>query len=257
MMNKAMPGLPKNKIPSRLDPDPSRAKAKPDSSGIETAKMPPPVPASIPPILSSPSVPVPEVNPPLHVSAAPGAFLELGAGYKIRLKKGSGYYLCVSLLARMGHFEECCKLLADKAATARAILGKMMVSRDIIEKQMREDPSWSSHSQKRMSQLVRRAAAGDEKAKGTLHSNDRVVSGKWHGNIREIIGVCCGSYSPKAGNRNKNKFIEAGIVVRSYPEKSRRGNEQVFLMMFPEKHRQRVKSMIKEVYGVDEDAKDK
>jgi len=238
---------PQRPLPQALEPRPKAEVQKPQ----ETAKV-----ASGPPDLSR--LPTQPVQP---TAAAPKPSLfELGAGYRIKVKPGSGYQAFYDVMAQKGHFGECAAILAapgfdpSQQAAAGNLMTKLLVSREVVEQEMLRHPVWVEHCQKKTKQLKERAKKGIHAAKKIVGESDRFVGGLWKGKVAEIISVCCGSYT--ARNRNSNKYREAGIVVRPYPIEGARASQGQFLMMFPAKFGDAVRKCIKTQYGVDEKAPD-
>ena len=203
-------------------------------------------------------------------------FLELGSGYRIAHKPGSGYSTFYRVVAEKGHFTEIAsslesgKVNVNDPATANKLLDRMLVPVDKLEEYCRTDASWREHADKKTENLTAKAKDGDGQAKGILANNARCSAGAWSGNIAEMISTCVGYYNhlldgatglPKrrsrkkkdAGKPNKNvlKFQEAEIVFRRFPQG--KTGDKSFVMMFPEKFIDVVKTAILVGRGINED----
>lgn len=228
--------------PSRLDPDPEgRARAKAETERVERERQAPAIPET--------------------------KHLDLGAGYKLNHKPGSGHSVVVKVLAREGRFAEVAQeLAADKYDAsdkdqAADLLTKLMVPKDSIEEIVRSDQQFKRHAAKRVAALKVRADAGDKKAAATLENETRISNGQWVGNVKEILSTCNGSYLvtmqyPAPGtlpeeHRNVRKFHDAGVIFRQYPIEPAAA-DKVYLMMYPSAFRDKVIEAIKTVHAVDE-----
>jgi hypothetical protein len=194
--------------------------------------------------------------------------LELGAGYKIAHKPGSGWSTFFRVLAKESKFIEVCELLeagqinpTDKNQ-ADELLSKMFVRKDVIEKMVRADSEWKQHAEKKMDTYSDRAKGGDDAAKDVLSKGIRVRDGEWKGNIREIISTANGYYNairkgididsaPKK-YKNVKKFKDAGVIFRQYPLKPKK-EEHVCIMLFPSKFLKIVKQAISTSRGTTEE----
>lgn len=192
-----------------------------------------------------------------------GPVVELGAGYKIACKSGTGYATFYEVVAKHGHFEEVAQALeagkvnvSDKAQ-ADDLLSKMFVPSDKLEGFCRQHSNWKKYAEKRTKQLLLEAKKGTQKhkkaAQSVLGNLKRCgEDGAWTGNIPEMVSTCVGYYNflykPRKGskakkpNKNVMKFKEAGVLFRRYPLS--RTKDPVFVMMFPEKFADAVRTAI-------------
>lgn len=179
------------------------------------------------------------------------SFLKLDEGYQIKLKPDSGYRIFLKLMAEKGNFSEVAKTLAEGVdasdpAQATGLLQKMMVRRSAIEEVLRADPKWIEHGTRRVQRLRERALGGDSSATRTLANPRRVKDGRWVGDIREMMSVCCGAYENR--NRNVDKFDDASLTFRKFPLHPTR-DEPVYLMFFPSRYVPVVVEALRTVYG--------
>ena len=240
-------------------PPPAPVTEQPATTATTATAVTPASPAAAPaaaapdPVSKALSKPKPKSDPPKSSKK----YLDLGAGYQISVNEGSGYYILLKVMARKSHFADVVAALegvnpTDKAQ-ATTILNKAMVDREVLEEAVRQDSNWDSHAQSRIKNLKMLAKSSSKAAIVTLANKDRVKGSKWVGNVREMVSTCLSSY-PKSKNRNARKFEEAGVVFRQYPLKAKRG-EKVFLMMFPAKYINTVRTCIETAYGVKEPRK--
>ena len=211
--------------------------------------------------------------------AGAGQFLELGCGYKIAHKPGSGYSTFYSVVAHKGNFEEVVKALeAGKydlhdPIEANKLLERMLVPVDKLEEYCRADAKWKEHAEKKTEKLTEKAKEGDAQAKDILKNESRCSEGSWSGNIPEMISTCVGYYNhlmdveaakkanKKNGkkvkmpemspNKNVKKFRESGLVFRRFPIS--KGSDKSYVLMFPEKFIHDVKTAILIGRGINED----
>jgi hypothetical protein len=218
--------------------------------------------------------------PPKKAAAQPKVgeetmHLDLGAGYKVTHKPGSGWSAVMRLIAREGNFEEVAATLDSKSfnpddkAQATLLLSKLFVRKEALEKVVRADAEWKRHCDKRMAALEKRAQEGDKAAQETLTNPSRVKGGEWLGNIREIISTSNGSYNSLMTvverhkdltleqciekwqpNKNVEKFKQAGLIFRQFPLKPKK-DDPVFVMIFPLKHTSTVQRAIIASRGAD------
>lgn len=213
--------------------------------------------------------------------AGTGQFLDLGCGYRIAHKPGSAYSTFYRVVAKHGNFEEAVKALeAGKydlhdAIEANKLLEKMLVPVEKLEEFCRNDEGWKEHATKKTQSLTSKAKEGDSQAKDILKNESRCAEGSWSGNIPEMISTCVGYYNhlmdlsakpekkakgkkkakapkpePKP-NKNVKKFKEAGLVFRRFPLS--KGSEKSYVLMFPEKFVDDIKTAILIGRGINED----
>lgn len=210
---------------------------------------------------------------------AGGQFLDLGCGYRIAHKPGSAYSTFYRVVAKHGNFEEAVKALeAHKyelgdPIEANKLLEKMLVPVEKLEDFCRNDVSWKEHATKKTASLTSKAKEGDSQAKDILKNESRCAEGSWSGNIPEMISTCVGYYNylmeisakkskkgngkkkiPKAEpkpNKNVKKFKEAGLVFRRFPLS--KGSDKSYVLMFPEKFVDDIKTAILIGRGINED----
>jgi len=185
--------------------------------------------------------------------------LDLGGGYKIAHKPGSGWSTFFRVLVKACNFVEVAQILESGSFDpkdknqADELLAKMFVRKDVIEKMVRADDEWKKHAEKKMGTYVTRSQDGDDAAKEVMAKGVRVQDGEWKGNIREIISTANGYYNairkgldidsaPKK-YKNVRKFKEAGVIFRQYPLKPKK-DENVCIMLFPAKFLDVVKQAI-------------
>lgn len=216
---------------------------------------------------SPPAVLKPE---PRKKSPSKGKNLDIGAGYKIAHKAGSGWSAFLRIMAKECNFSAAVAMLdsptfdPNDKKQADLLLSKLFVRKDVLEKIVRADAEFQQHGEKKLLALIDRAKKGDKKANETLDNPARVRDGVWLGNVREIISTCNGSYNCRAGatdasaelRKNIKKFDDAGLVFRQFPLVPNK-NDVVFVMMFPSKHIDTIKSAIAASLGVVEVAKAK
>lgn len=208
-------------------------------------------------------------------------FLDLGAGYQIAHKPGSGYSILYRIVAERGHFGEVVRMLENNNVNvkdpiqAARLLDMMMVPVDKLAEFCRNDPDWLDHSNKKTAALREKVKEGDPKAKEVLENASRCEDGVWQGNLSEMLSTCVGYYNylvelwrlggsgsfggkgdePNVAskpNKNVKKFQEANVVFRRYPL-NKGGNERAYVMMYPEKFIKQIKTAILTVKNVDED----
>lgn len=263
-MRKAVPSKPK----SKLEPNPKAkhsAKPKPEpEKPVEKAT---------------------KTRAKLPKGPNSGQFLDLGGGFKIAHKPGSGYSTFYRLVAEKGHFVEIVEALktgkydVNNSIDANKLLDKMMVPVDRLRDYCRADQYWKDHATKKTETLTLKAKEGDkqskEQAKEILKNLTRCSDDGWKGNIDEMISTCVGYYSflmeqrkekkrkkEKAEkpedkpNKNVKKFKDAGLVFRRFPLSSKGSNDS-YVMMFPEKYIDQVKTAILVGRGINEDGEDK
>lgn len=216
-----------------------------------------------------------------------GQYLELGCGYKIAHKPGSGYSTFYKVVASRGHFEEVVKALEagkynlNDANQANELLEKMLVPVDKLETYCRSDSGWKDHASKKTAQLEEKSKKGNSQAKQILKNEARCNEGEWSGNIPEMVSTCVGFYNflvqleshngylsdckkkgkkpdpknpsskPPELNKNVKKFQEAGLVFRRFPLS--KSSEKSFVLMYPEKFVDAVKTAILVGRGINED----
>lgn len=240
---------------SKLEPNPTKNKsAKPKGPVAESA----------------PVIEEHQVKPRRRRKVEPrkaNQYLDLGAGYRIAHKVGSGYSTLYRVIAERGHFAEVASLIGKTnlkdPIEATKLLEKLMVPIDKLEEICRNDPIWQEHARKKTDALQARAKDGDETAKAVLMNQGRCAENYWSGNFAEMLSTCVGYYNwlvskkkkPKKPNKNVDKFPEAKIVFRRYPLK-KGGDQKIFAMMFPEQFVPQIKQAILSAYGVDEDKED-
>lgn len=194
-----------------------------------------------------------------------GQFLDLGAGYKIAHKPGSAYSVFYKVVAEKGSFAEITtdleagKFDVNDKNDANKLLSKMLVPVDRLAGWCRAHNAWKEHAEKKTEVISKKARQGDRQAKELLKNRARCGDGRWSGNIAEMISTCVGYYNHrenKKGKPNKNvrKFQEARIVLRRFPL-SPKAKQPSFVLMFPEKFIDAVKTAILVGRGVLEDAK--
>jgi hypothetical protein len=187
-------------------------------------------------------------------------YLELGSGFRLAHKPGTTYSLFYSLLAERGHFADTAALLRSEGfnpndhTQAKQLLDMMIVSIKDLETAFSESPNRMQYAKHKTKKLQQRAKSGEKHAKQMLTKGHRLEKGQWTGNLKEIISLCLGYYNslvsattgkrPKI-NKNGDRFREAGIVIRRF-----RGE---FLMMFPQKYIDVVKTAILTVHNLNED----
>ena len=179
--------------------------------------------------------------------------LNLGAGHVIPLRTNSAYWIFTKTLARMSGFEKFAQELdsvrSPSTIQAKEILAKMMVRKDIILKKISSCSDYEKYGKTKIKTYRDEAKHGDRKAKNVLTKSGRAKGNTWVGDLEEVINVAKGSYTTR--NRNGDKYRRAGIVVRSFPLKAKRG-APLFLMMFPKRHAALVRQMIEVGMGVSE-----
>jgi hypothetical protein len=173
---------------------------------------------------------------------------------------------------------------------ANKLLAKMLVPVDSLDEWCRTDSGWTSHAEKKTNALASKIKEGNEKASKILENPTRCLSGSWSGNLPEIISTCVGYYNHLMGlrtkrqqvkemeakieseknatkkkalqeeldkitktNKNCAKFAEAGVVFRRYPL-HKAGEGSGFVMLFPEKFIDEIKTAILVGRGINEDA---
>jgi hypothetical protein len=197
-------------------------------------------------------------------------YLDLGAGFKLKFKPKTGYAVLYKVVAERGHFEEVAKALeaekydVNNPEDANALLSQMLVPLDRLESWCRSNAAWKAHAEDKTSSLKSAARSGDKQAKNILGNEARCGDGSWSGNFAEMISTCIGYYSfltskHKKGdkpNKNVQKFAEAGVVFRRFPLHRRKDDKQ-FVMMFPEKYIDTVKTAILVGRGINEDHEEK
>ncbi len=194
--------------------------------------------------------------------------LDLGAGYKIAHKPGSGWSTFFRVLVKACNFVEVSEILesgsfdpTDKGQ-ADDLLSKLFVRKDVIEKMVRADDEWKRHAEKKITTYTARSKDGDDAAKEVLSKGVRVQDGEWKGNIREIISTANGYYNalrkgtdidsaPKK-YKNVRKFKDAGVIFRQYPLKPKK-DEHVCIMLFPAKFLKVVKQAISTSRGISDE----
>lgn len=150
-------------------------------------------------------------------------YLDLGHGYKIRHRPGSAYSIFYKTIIEKCSFDKVIGLLngnIDLSASenAKNIFNMIAIPIDKIGDYCRQSKEWNSSLEEK-----------------------RIKSGK-KGLIEEMIATCSCSYSSfiknKPGNKNVQKFKEAGLVFRKYKK---------YLMMYPEKHESKINDMIRAI----------
>jgi len=208
-----------------------------------------------------------------------GQFLDLGCGFRIAHKPGSAYSTFYRVVGKHGNFEEAVKALeAGKynlhdPIEANKLLEKMLVPVEKLEEFCRNDQNWKDHADKKTASLTEKAKEGDSQAKEILKNESRCNEGSWSGNIPEMISTCVGYYNhlmeldakadkkkkgkkkpvkaePKP-NKNVKKFKEAGLVFRRFPLS--KGSDKSYVLMFPEKFVNDIKTAILVGRGINED----
>lgn len=139
--------------------------------------------------------------------------LELGAGYSISHREGSGYSIITKILTEECHFAEAAESLESKEKNKKTILW-MSVDRIAFEDTIKATAAWKVFAQKKYEVLKKRASDGDDAAQKTLQNKSRVVGSTWVGNIPEMLSVMCGSGN--ADNRNVWKFQNAGVTIAMF-----------------------------------------
>lgn len=136
--------------------------------------------------------------------------LELGAGYSISHREGSGYSIITKLLCEECHFVDVAETMSTRDKSRKTVLW-MSVDRQTFEKTIRNSDEWADFAKRKYEALKKRADQGEEAAIKTLQNKSRVEGTTWIGNIPEMLSVMCGSGN--ADNRNVWKFQNAGITI--------------------------------------------
>lgn len=189
--------------------------------------------------------------------------LDLGAGYSIEHRAGSGYSIFYQVVAKHGNFAEVAadlkgeKYDVSKKSDADELISKMIVPVEKLEGWCRATPGWDAHAEKKTTILKDRIKDGDKDAKGILENKSRGDGRSWTGNILEYISTCVGYYNylmkKRSGkkvkvNKNVKKFEEAGVVFRRFNCEKKR-----YVMMFPQQFVDIVKTAILTSRGINED----
>jgi outer membrane biosynthesis protein TonB len=163
--------------------------------------------------------------------------IDLGAGYGVSGKKGSGYEVFLKTVAEKGHFAdlaadlEANKVDASKKEQAEELLAKAFVPVNKLEEWCRKDHDWKQHAAKKT----------EKSSKSVLANEARANNGKWTGSINEMISTYIGYYNSVYGDK-KNKKAKEGPS---------------FVMMFPVKFADTFRTAIVTAKGVNEDVKNK
>lgn len=185
--------------------------------------------------------------------------IDLGAGYGVSGKKGSGYEVFLKTVAEKGHFAELAadleanKVDASKKEQAEELLAKAFVPVNKLEEWCRKDHDWKQHAAKKT----------EKSSKSVLTNEARANNGKWTGSINEMISTYIGYYNSVYGdrknkkvNRNATRMKEAGVFFRRFPlSKAKEGPS--FVMMFPVKFADTFRTAVVTAKGVNEDVKAK
>lgn len=183
-----------------------------------------------------------------------GKFVDLGSGFKIRVKRKSGYSTVYSVTARECHFSEVYEQLEsgpvlDSEEDAKKIMQRMFVPRQQIITAIQNEPSWVEYRKRKVERLKHKIEKGDEKAQRIIdrQTEDSVVM--------EMLSLLSGCGSPNANSRNLRPLTNAGVLLRRFPLQCKRGqnNTNVFLTLHAIKHSDIIKRVIHKATGVDED----
>lgn len=205
------------------------------------------------------------------------SLLDLGAGYKMRCKQGTGYAVLYETAAKKGNFAEVATELEAgkydpaKKEDADALLAKMLIPIAKLAIWCRNAASWKKYAEKRTTQLLSEAKGQSEGDKKRKRSAQNVLKdlkrcgedGGWIGNFNEMLSVCIGYWNymypenqkeaPKELNRNACKFQKAKIFFRRFP--LARSSEPAFILMFPDKFGDVIRQAIETSRGVKEPSK--
>ena len=256
---------------AKFEPNPVAKDAKPDGAAPAVA-----VAVAEPPVLATEVVTKPakkakaaKPKPKAKPAAKPKAkkqekprhkyLIDLGAGYGVSGKKGSGYEVFLKTVAEKGHFSETVadleagKVNANDKEQAENLLAKSLVPVNRLEEWCRKDRDWKQHAAKKT----------EKSSKSVLTNEARAQGGKWVGSINEMISTYIGYYNSVYGdnkskkvNRNATRMKDAGIFFRRFPlSKAKEGPS--FVMMFPVKFADAFRTAIVTARGINEDVKAK
>lgn len=180
--------------------------------------------------------------------------LDLGAGYRVPHRPGSGYSAFLRILAQESKFGECARMLSVEpcvqADDAKKLLEMMMVPVSRVLDLMSKDPEFLGYCERKTRRLQEAAGGGDQQAREVLDDSRRADgNGNWRGNLQEIISTCKGVYTSR--NKNVKKYRDAGILIRQFPIDVKSNNDTK-LMMFPIVHAEAVTKLIRLAFGVKE-----
>jgi len=225
-------------IPARFNQSAEETKLQPIQES-ETAKIvvSPPVSSPVveepaaptlpaPPVSPTPTLPEVAEKPVVRTKGVKKAKLMVG-DHALPVRGSSGYRILCAFLSEWGKFGEIGKLIQTTDVSykdqAQKLINAMLIPMNVVEEEMRKRPDWIRHCEHKFDQIMERSKNGSKRAFETLNNQNRVQNGKWLGNIREMICSSIGSSSPKAKNRNINKFRKAGLAVIQFPRRPKKG----------------------------------
>lgn len=172
--------------------------------------------------------------------------------HALPVRGSSGYRIMCSFLSEYGKFEEIKKMIQTTDVSNKEqstfLINSMLISMDVIEREIRKRPDWEKHCEYKLDQIKSRASRGNRRAISALDNTIRIKDGKWIGNIREMICSSIGSSSPKAKNRNVNKFVRAGLAVIQFPRRPKK-NQPFSVALISSSDLEKVTRAFETVYG--------